>query len=170
MSLVYGEPDPQSATAMRASQSVAPIATPASEISQQSNREPARNATRAKKGHGRRTAIPVVREISSARGSTSISDSSAKHGKRLKLDSSFSVPNHLERERGTYDDGNSEGAIQDTIVLYGDHQVSPPSGRPWAVTVPQTRKRRAIELACAVHEDIVPQTIRQIYNRPDKDK
>ncbi|KAK9357523.1 hypothetical protein V1504DRAFT_494426 [Lipomyces starkeyi] len=37
-------------------------------------------------------AIPVVSEISSMRGSTSISDSSAEHGKRLKLDISKDMP------------------------------------------------------------------------------
>ncbi|KAK9482425.1 hypothetical protein V1527DRAFT_485743 [Lipomyces starkeyi] len=61
MSFVYGEPDPQPASATRASQSVAPIATPASEISQQSNRTPARNATRAtpKRSMDNEPAIPV---------------------------------------------------------------------------------------------------------------
>ncbi|KAK9426874.1 hypothetical protein V1505DRAFT_140306, partial [Lipomyces doorenjongii] len=71
MSLVYGEPDPQSASARRASQSVAPIATPASEISQQNN-EPA---------------IHVVSENSSTRDSALTSDASAEHSKHLKLDS-----------------------------------------------------------------------------------
>ncbi|KAK9343563.1 hypothetical protein V1522DRAFT_394262 [Lipomyces starkeyi] len=67
------------------------MATPASEISQQSNREPARNATRAtpkRKAMDSEPAILVASEISSTRSSTSISDSSAEHGKRLKLDSS----------------------------------------------------------------------------------
>ncbi|KAK9313240.1 hypothetical protein V1524DRAFT_410033 [Lipomyces starkeyi] len=73
MSLVYGEPDPQSASARRASQSVAPIATPASEISQQSNREPARNATRAtpkRTTMDNEPAIPVVNSSSESAGST----------------------------------------------------------------------------------------------------
>ncbi|KAK9481826.1 hypothetical protein V1527DRAFT_416268 [Lipomyces starkeyi] len=85
MSLVYGEPDPRSASARRAPQSVAPIATRV-RTSQQSNREPAPNATRATPKRNvmdNEQAIPVVSEISSTRGSTSISDSAAEHGKPL---------------------------------------------------------------------------------------
>ncbi|KAK9371766.1 uncharacterized protein V1513DRAFT_454591 [Lipomyces chichibuensis] len=95
MSLVYGEPDPQSARARRASQSVAPIAT-AAEIGKQSEREPAGNATRAtpkRKAVDNEPEIPVVSEISSTRGRTSISDSSTEHGKRLKLDGSSESAN-----------------------------------------------------------------------------
>ncbi|KAK9490930.1 hypothetical protein V1508DRAFT_457398 [Lipomyces doorenjongii] len=89
MSLVDGEPDPQSAGARRASQSVAPTATPASEISQQSNREPARNATRAtakRRAIDNERAIHVVSENSSTRDSALTSDASAEHSKHLKLD------------------------------------------------------------------------------------
>ncbi|KAK9375195.1 uncharacterized protein V1513DRAFT_468668 [Lipomyces chichibuensis] len=78
-------------------------------------------------------------------------------------DQQLSGPNYHDSERGTYVAGSSDGSIQDTIVLYGDQPLSPPSER-------RPRKRRAIEQAYAVHEDIVPQTIRQIRNKPDHDK
>ncbi|KAK9494063.1 hypothetical protein V1508DRAFT_414333 [Lipomyces doorenjongii] len=61
MSLVYAEPDPQSARARRASRSVAPT-TPPSDKSQRSHRKLPRNATRVtakRKAMGNKPAIQV---------------------------------------------------------------------------------------------------------------
>ncbi|KAK9316462.1 hypothetical protein V1522DRAFT_374041 [Lipomyces starkeyi] len=87
MSLVYGQ-DPHPASARRASQSVALIATPASEIGQHSNREPTRNATRVtakRKAMDKEPGIHVVSDISTTRNNSHsrlVRDSS-EHGKPL---------------------------------------------------------------------------------------
>jgi hypothetical protein len=86
MSLVYGEPDPQSARA-----SARRLTERGAEKSQQSNRTPARNATRVtakRKTMGNEPAIHVVSEINTTRNCTPISDRSDEHGKRLESDSS----------------------------------------------------------------------------------
>ncbi|KAK9311989.1 hypothetical protein V1524DRAFT_449984 [Lipomyces starkeyi] len=78
MSLVYGEPDPQSARA-----SARRLTERSADKSQQSNRKPARNATRVtakRKTMGNEPAIHVVSEINTTRN--------YEHGKRLESDSS----------------------------------------------------------------------------------
>ncbi|KAK9386913.1 hypothetical protein V1515DRAFT_616144 [Lipomyces mesembrius] len=80
---------PQSASARRASRSVAPIATPVSEISQPSNREACANATRAtakRKAMDNEPAIHAVNQISSTCNSALTGDSSAEHSKHRTLD------------------------------------------------------------------------------------
>ncbi|KAK9327746.1 hypothetical protein V1520DRAFT_393654 [Lipomyces starkeyi] len=71
MSLVYGEPDPQSARARRASGSVAPIATPSSErVSGMAENRNATRVTAKRKAMGNEPAIHVVIEINTAHHSS----------------------------------------------------------------------------------------------------